>query len=293
MEKVVVIGGAGFVGSHTADELSKRGYEVIIIDCKASPWVTKEQKMVIGDMLDISLLQQTIKGAKYVYHFGGLADIEEAKRRPLDAVQQNVVGTMNILSVAAEENIERLIYASTLYVYSPYGSFYRATKQSAEVLIETCYEEYALDYSILRYGSLYGPRSQAWNGLRGYVSEIIRTGGIHYHGNGKERREYIHVQDAARLSVDILDDAHKNQVVTVTGQQILSSKDLIEMIVEIAGARGTVSFSDETKRNEHYTITPYRYTPKRAKKIVPDEFIDIGEGILELVDELHNEFNHD
>ena len=288
-----MIGGAGFIGSHTADELSRRGYSVTVIDRKASPWVKKEQKMVVGDMMDISLLRETIRGAKYVYHFGGLADIEEAKKRPLDAVQQNVVGTMKILSTAAEENIERLIYASTIYVYGPYGSFYRATKQAAEILIETCYEEYSLDYSILRYGSLYGPRSQSWNGLRGYVSEIIRTGGINYHGNGKERREYIHVQDAARLSVDILDDVHKNQVVTVTGQQILSSKELIEMIVEISGARGTVSYSNETKRSEHYTITPYRYTPKRSKKIVPDKFIDIGEGILELVEELHNEMSND
>ena len=188
MERAVVIGGAGFLGSHTSDELSGRGYKVTIFDRKVSPWIRKDQEMVVGDMMDVALLQKTVAGAKYIYHFGGLADIEEARKRPLDAVQQNVVGTMNVLEVAIKENIDRLIYASTMYVYSPYGSFYRATKQSAEILIETCYEEYELDYSILRYGSLYGPRSQTWNGLRAYVSEIIRTGGIHYHGSGKERR---------------------------------------------------------------------------------------------------------
>ncbi len=193
------------------------------------------------------------------------------------------------MAAATKENIDRLIYASTMYVYSPYGSFYRASKQAAEILIETCHEEFSLDFSILRYGSLYGPRSQIWNGLRAYVDEIIRTGEIHYRGSGKEKREYIHAADAARLSVDILDAAHKNQAITVTGQQILSSKELIDMIFEICGKKSKVIYADETRRSEHYTITPYRYTPKRAKKIVPDEFLDIGEGILELVEELHRE----
>ena len=287
MNKAIVIGGSGFLGSHIVDELSERGFEVVIFDRKKSPWKKEHQKMVVGDFLDQELVEKAIRGANYVYHFGGIADIEESRRKPIEAVDTNVLGTMKILKAVANEQIDRFIYASTMYVYSPYGSFYRATKQAAEILIEACHEEYGLDYTILRFGSLYGPRSQAWNGLRSYVNEILRTGELYYRGTGREKREYIYVKDAARLSVDILDETHNNQAITLTGQQIFNSKDLIDMIFEITGVRGEVIFSGEKNLSEHYGITPYRYTPKRSKKLMPDEFVDLGEGILEIVEEIH------
>ena len=110
------------------------------------------------------------------------------------------MGTTVALEAAVKSGVERFIYASTMYVYSPYGSFYRASKQAAEIIIETYQERFDLDFTFLRYGSLYGPRSQAWNGLRRYVSQVIQEGKLDYRGTGKERREYIHVHDAARLS---------------------------------------------------------------------------------------------
>ena len=112
---------------------------------------------------------------------------------------------------------------------------------------------------------------------------------MEYQGTGSERREYIHVKDAARLSVDVLDKKHKNQAITVTGNQILNSNELIEMIFEIAGVKKNVFMDSDGKTNDHYVMTPYRYTPKPAKKLVPDEFIDLGQGIVERVEEIHNE----
>ena len=94
----------------------------------------------------------------------------------------------------------------------------------------------------MRYGSLYGPRAQDWNGLRRYVKQVVREGKLDYCGTGKERREYIHVRDAARLSVDVLDEQHKNQAITVTGQQVLNSNELINMVFEIAGIEKNVEF---------------------------------------------------
>ena len=138
----------------------------------------------------------------------------------------------------------------------------------------------------MRYGSLYGPRAQEWNGLYGYVNQIISDRKLNYRGSGNEKREYIHVRDAAALSVKILDDKHKNQAITVTGQQILNSSELIDMIFEITGIRKNVEYHDEDADSGHYKLTPYRYTPKQAKKLVPEEFIDIGQGILEVVEDI-------
>ena len=286
MDKVVVTGGAGFMGSHTADELTRRGYHVLVFDQTESPWLHSDQEMMIGDVLDPKSLAMAMKGARYVYHFAGIADIEESRSRPVETMNLNVMGASLVVEAARQSGVERVIFASTMYVYSPFGSFYRASKQAAETIIEAYQQEYALDYTFLRYGSLYGPRAQDWNGLRKYVQQVVEGGQITYAGTGEEKREYIHVYDAARLSVDVLDDKHRNRAITVTGSQILSSKEMMDLIFEIAGKKSDIVLTDTERKGYHYNLTPYRYTPKQAFKLVPSEFIDIGQGILELVEEL-------
>ena len=112
-------------------------------------------------------------------------------------------------------------------------------------------------------------------------------------GTGEERREYIHVRDAAKLSVQALAQEFANQCLTVSGAQVLSTKDVMLMIQEILGHEITVEFSHNDPDYEifHYSLTPYRYTPRRGKKIVPHAFVDLGEGILELVEEIESSHN--
>jgi len=293
MDKVLVIGGSGFVGSHTADKLSEEGYEVTILDSVESQWLREDQKMIIGDMLDQDLLMETLKNVRYLYHFGGIADIQESKEKPYDTISLNVMGVAVALEASIKNGIEKFIYASTMYVYSPYGSFYRASKQAAETIIETYSNENSLNYCLLRYGSLYGPRAQSWNGLKKSVSQVFNEGKLDYSGSGKERREYIHVRDAARLSVSILGNKHNNQAINLTGQQVLVSNELIDMIFEIVGKEKNVNYIDRDFNPDHYLMTPYRYTPKGAKKIMPDSFIDLGEGILEVIEEIDNDLKKD
>ena len=146
---------------------------------------------------------------------------------------------------------------------------------------------------MLRYGSLYGPRAQSWNGLQKYVNQVVKTGRLDYPGTGTERREYIHVADAARLSVDVLDEKYINSAITVTGSQVLTSDEMIDLIFEISGEKKNVSFSDVGDNADHYGATPYRYTPKQAHKLVLNEFIDLGQGILTMVEEIHQSMNDD
>ena len=82
MKKVVVIGGSGFIGSHTADELSKLGYSVTIFDRRPSPWLRADQNMIEGDILDVDSLCFGLKNADIVYHCAGVSDINEASDRP-------------------------------------------------------------------------------------------------------------------------------------------------------------------------------------------------------------------
>jgi UDP-glucose 4-epimerase len=228
-----------------------------------------------------------------VYNFAAIADIADAKARAHDTVLVNVMGTTNAAQACVDEGVSRLVYASTLYVYSPLGSMYRATKQAAENILEAYQESHGLEYTLLRYGSLYGPRAQSWNGLKSYVTQVVRELRMRVEGDEQRIREYIHVEDAARLSVDILDARHANQAITITGSQVLTTAQLARMIFEIAGVPVNVEVTPPDALQLHYQTTPYRYTPKHARKLVPSEFVDIGQGILELVEEVRREHGLD
>ena len=288
-DKAVVIGGSGFLGSHLADALSEAGYAVSIFDVRHSPWLRPDQEMILGDIRDEEALGNCVAGARYVYHLAGIADLGEAARSPRVTVEHNIIGSTAVLQSCLQEKVERILFASTLYVYSQQGSFYRVSKQAVELLIEAYHERFGLDYTVLRYGSLYGPRAQEWNGLKRYVTQAVREGRIDYQGTGEERREYIHVIDAARLSVEALAPDYANQCLTLTGTQILNSGELLRMIQEILGGKVEITFSPDQRNPEHYEMTPYRFTPRVARKIVPNVFVDIGQGILDLVEEVYLE----
>lgn len=285
--KAVVIGGSGFLGSHLADALTDAGFAVTIFDLKPSLWRRTEQEMIIGDIRDEEAVNHCLRGASYVYHLAGIADIGQASVSPKETVEHNIIGSTNVLEACLREKVKRLIYASTVYVYSQHGSFYRVSKQAVESLIEAYLERFGLEYTILRYGSLYGPRAQEWNGLKRYVTQAVKEGRITYRGSGEERREYIHVKDAACLSLSILAPEYANQCLTLTGSQILNSKELLHMIKEILGGKVELEFKPDARDPEHYTMTPYRFTPREARKIVPSAFVDIGQGVLDLVEEVY------
>ncbi len=284
---VLVIGGSGFIGSHIADDLTSRGHKVTIFDKYVSEWIREDQKMVSGDIMDVDLLEQYISYSDIVYHMAAIADIKEAKESPVDTITVNILGSVNIIDLCVKHSA-RLIYGSTVYVYSKHGSFYRASKQSVETLIEEYHSIYGLKYTIIRYGSLYGPRSQDWNGLKRIVLSMLKDREIVYGGTGRERREYIHVVDAARMSVDILDGNYNTQAITLTGTQVLTSLDLLDTIAEILDDDIKIKFDQASSTHSHYLLTPYQYIPKRSIKLISNEYVDIGQGILELISEVEN-----
>jgi UDP-glucose 4-epimerase len=288
--KAVVFGGSGFLGSHVADVLTNTGYEVIIYDIKPSPYLMKSQKMIVGDILDQNKVEETVKDCDIVYNFAGIADIDEASQKPLDTVRLNILGNSIILEAARKANIERFVFASSLYVYSKAGSFYRSTKQACELLIENYGEIFGLPYTILRYGSLYGPRADGKNAIYKFVKDALTKGKITRDGDGEELREYIHVLDAAKGSVEILSEEFANQYAIITGNQQMKVKDLLFMIREMLDNTVEIEYKTATN-NYHYEITPYAFAPKIAKRIVSKTYLDLGQGVLNCIQSIYKELN--
>jgi UDP-glucose 4-epimerase len=283
--KACVFGGSGFLGSHVADELSDAGYEVYVFDRAPSRWLRGDQHMIVGDILDGDAVGQAVAGAAVVYNFAALADLNAGLDKPLLTAQVNVIGAINILEACRHNAVKRAVYASTVYVYSREGGFYRCSKQAAEHYVEEYQRAYGLDYTILRYGSLYGPRTDESNGLYRIVRDAIELGKISYYGNSEAIREYIHVGDAARASVVALGEDFRNQNVVLTGHEPMRVMDLLKMLAEILGMKAEIDFQDQ-KISGHYVRTPYAYQPKLGRKYTPPLHVDLGQGLLQLIEEV-------
>ncbi len=288
-KKVVVFGGAGFLGSHVADVLIKKGYDVTIFDKHESSFITQKQQMVVGDILDSEQVNNIVQNSQYVYHFAGLADINEAKIKPIETIASNVLGTTNILEACRKNNVDRFVFASTIYVYSELGSFYRSSKQACELFIENYFDEYNLNYTILRYGSLYGRRANQFNFIRNAVTQALLENKIDRKGNGEEIRDYIHVKDAAKASVEILTDEFINSHIMIKGTQSVKVKELLSMINEILGNKIKINYSEETYYEGHYQLTPYSFRPRVAEKFLLNTYHDLGQGLLDTIYDVYKE----
>ena len=287
---ITVFGGAGFLGSHICDKLSTAGHKVTIVDLHPSPWLRPDQTMLVGNLLDEESVNKAVQGADVVFNFAGIADIGEANRRPVDTARVNVLGNVILLEACRLAGVKRYIFASSLYVYGKSGGFYRCSKQACELYIENYQAMHKLPYTILRYGSLYGPRADRRNAINRFVAEALEKGGITYYGAPTALREYVHVEDAAATTLAVLGDEFVNENIIVSGNQPMRVGDLFKMIGEMLGKDLDIRY-EEDPNSGHYQITPYAFMPKVGKKLTPPLTVDLGQGILRVMEEVHQELN--
>ena len=118
---------------------------------------------------------------------------------------------------------------------------------------------------------------------------MLETKKVVFGGSKKEKSEFIHVCDAARMSADLISDDYIKKAVTITGIQVYTAEELLEMIKEIIDLDIEIEFDEKSTRHAHYKLTPYQYVPKSSIKYVSNEYTDIGQGILELISELSDD----
>lgn len=290
--KITLFGGAGFLGSHVCDKLSEAGHDVTVVDLRPSPYLRPDQTMITGNILDEELVARAVEGADMVFNYAGIADIGEANRRPVDTARINVLGNVIALEACRKAGVKRYVFASSLYVYGKSGGFYRCSKQACELYIENYQAMHGLDYTILRYGSLYGSRADIRNAINRFVAEALEKGAITYYGSPTALREYIHVEDAALCTVDVLKPEYANENIVLSGNQPMRVGDLFKMIGEMLGKDIEVVYQHDPNSG-HYQITPYAFMPKVGKKMTPILTTDLGQGILRVMEDVHREMHPD
>ena len=285
MKKVLVIGGSGFLGSHIADYFSKMNYSVIIFDNKKSKWLKKNQKMIVANLNNLKKLNNAIKSTEIVYHLAAMSDIGECMKEPIKSAKVNILSTINILNLCVKHKIKRFIFASSIYINSDQGGFYKITKLASERYIEEYQKRYNLNYSILRFGTVYGSRADKRNNLSKIIDLGLRSKKLKYSGKSVAERKYINVIDAAKASISILSKKYQNKNILITEKKSIKITRIMSLISKKLKINKKIKYENITQLG-HYNKNPYTYKIKREIKIFPKNPIKISDGISNLISEL-------
>ena len=235
ISKVLVTGGAGFIGSHLVDRLLAKGFEVTVLDNFYSGRMenisshkdSREFHLVRGDVRDESLVKRVVKDVDGVFHEAALVDVSLSVDNPLLFNEVNVGGTLNLLKACADSDVKRFVFASSAAVYgdsepakkrenmvpkpiSPYG----VSKLAAENYIKVFSELYGLEIVSLRYFNVYGPRqglASSYSGvITAFITRLMNDLPPVIYGDGEQSRDFVHVNDV--VSANILALKSKNAV---------------------------------------------------------------------------------
>lgn len=289
MKKVLVFGGFGFLGYYLVKELLLRNYKVSVADINIDEELILEVDYIkcnISNRKDVEAAFEK-EAFNIVYNLAGFANLDRAIENPLKTIELNVIGNIYILESCLTHKISNFIYASSAYAMSNKGSFYGISKLASEKIIEEYHEKYNLPFVILRYGSVYSERNYDNNYIYNLIKGAVLEGRINHKGDGNEIREYIHAEDAAKLSVDVIEtDLYNNIHVVLTGIERMPRIELFNMINEILN--NTVEINcNEKGYNNHYKFTPYSFSPSVSKKLIANPHIDMGQGLLECIRSVH------
>lgn len=249
--KVLVTGGAGFVGSHVVDAVIEAGHEPRIFDLIPSPYHHPDEfDTFIGDLTDAQHVAHAARGCDAILHLAAIADVGQVAADPLYAERVNSGGTANVLEAARLEGVRRVVYASTIWVYDGCEDYdvvdedtrlhlprhpYTAQKLAGEMYCTSYAELYDLDHTILRFGIPYGPRARPAAVIPSFFKNALAGRPLTIAGGGQQSRRFTYVGDIARGCAMALAPEARNRVYNLASEETVTILQLAESVSEVVG----------------------------------------------------------
>ena len=297
--KYLVTGGAGFIGSNLTDSLLKDGHEIVVVDNFNDYYDTKikeenvaphknnpHYKLYRADIENIKVLKTIFAHHKFdaVVHLAARAGVRPSLERPLDYVNSNILGTVNILECMKDSDCKKLVIASSSSVYgnckeekfsedlkvtepiSPYA----ATKSACEQLCYTWHHLYGINVVALRFFTVYGPRQRPDLAINKFARLIDEGKPIQMYGDGTTKRDYTFIDDiVAGIKASIAYDKTGYEIINLGGGEPISLKRMIETIEKAMGKKAVIEQQPMQPGDVNKTVCDWNkahkllnYTPK-------------------------------
>ena len=270
---IVITGGGGFIGSNTVDQLvQEKPARIIILDNFTrgvklnleNAVKSKIARIVEGDIRDQKLVDKVLKKADYVFHMAAIR-ITRCAEEPRLCQEVLVDGSFNVLESCVKNKIKKIIFSSSASVYGdpsylpmdenhPFNntSAYGAAKIATEEMLKAFRKMYSLNYVILRYFNVYGPRMDIFGVytevLINWLDKIDKGESPVVHGDGKQALDFVFVEDVARANLLALKSSVNEGVYNVGTGKLTSLTELVDLLVELASSKAKPIYKTDVKR---------------------------------------------
>ena len=243
--RVLVTGGSGFIGSHVLDALAAAGHEPVVLDLVPSRHHPPETYATIcGDITDREVVRRAVRGCDVIIHLAAVADVNDVVADPVRADSVNAHGTEVILEAARREDVGRMIYGSTIWVYGNAdaeeatedtrlalpGHLYTATKLAGEMYALSYNTMYGAGHTILRFGIPYGPRARPTAVVPSFVLRAQRGEALAIAGDGLQARQFVFVEDLAAGIVAALSPQAAGRTFNLVGEERTSVRQIADAV---------------------------------------------------------------
>lgn len=271
--KLLVTGGAGFIGSHLVNRLVELGHEVVVLDNfrrgnKLDKETLKKIRLIEGDVRNENTVLDAAERCDMIFHLAAVLGVDVVADNPVETMETEALGMMNVVNAAIYHATEKIIYASTSGVYgrsaieeavkedfnvSPKSS-YAIAKRYNEIYLASVYEEKKLESVSLRFFNVYGPKQDNRMVIPRFFEQAIQGKSITVYGSGDQTRDFTWIDDVVTASIKLAATASGAGIYNISNESEVSIKELAENIIKITGSTSKITYINPPKNRYDFEV---------------------------------------
>lgn len=271
--KILITGGAGFIGSHLVKRLFEEKHEVVVLDNllngnKIDPEILRKIEMIEGDIRDKDLVFDSVKGCQIVFHFAAVLGVDVVADQPVETMDVEVIGTRNVIEAVNHHKTNQLFYASTSGIYSHSAivktalsedvlvdprTSYAMAKRYNEIYLASHHQEHDTDIIALRFFNVYGENQDSRMVIPRFFEQALQNDHLTVYGNGLQTRDFTYIDDVIESCMRLI--GHKGfEIVNIANEKEWTVADLAELILSITDSDAKIKFIEAPKKRYDYEV---------------------------------------
>ena len=305
-KKVLVTGGAGFIGSHLVDKLIDKNNEVVVLDNllrgdKINNKTKKKIKFINGDIRDLDTVNKATSGIEYIFHLAAFLGVDDVAKNPITTMEVESIGTQNLIKSSINNSVEKIIYTSTSGVYGKNeindavnedyqvapSSSYAIAKRFNEIYLKSISSKYGIDTFSLRYFNVYGPRQDNRMVIPKFFEQALQNKSITVYGDGKQTRDFTFIDDTIESTILIAEKCKKNETFNIARGVDTSMNELAKTIIEITNSKSKVINVDAPFIRYDFDVEKRCGDSTKLNKFTGFQpGIDLKEGLMQIYNQI-------
>jgi UDP-glucose 4-epimerase len=295
--KILVTGGAGFIGSNLTKRLTEDGHDVVVLDSllrgnKIDKATFSKINFIKGDVRDAELVNQAAKGCDLIFHFAAVLGVDVVADNPVETMDVEVIGTRNVVLAAEANGINRIMYASTSGIYGHSAiesalteevlvdprTSYAMAKRYNEIYLASHNEEKGLNAISLRFFNVYGHNQDNRMVVPRFFEQAMNNEPITVFGTGKQTRDFTYIDDTIEACVRLM-DVKGSHIVNIANEEEWCIDDLAKAILDITQSKSEIKFIDAPKKRYDYEVERRVGSSNKLVKLIgykPDTELKTG-----------------